>query len=53
LRPTACQARGNVREVWTTWEFCKLLDRKFIASKKGFDEWLRLAKTHEWIKTNE
>jgi hypothetical protein len=37
----------------TTWEFCQLLDRKFIGSKKGFSEWLRLARTHEWIKTDE
>jgi len=37
----------------TTWEFCQLLDRKFIRSKKGFAEWLKLAKTYEWIKTDE
>jgi len=37
----------------TTWEFCQLLDRKFISSKKGFSEWLELAKAHEWIKTDE
>ena len=37
----------------TTWEFCQLLDRKFIGSKKGFKEWLRLAKTNGWIKTDE
>jgi hypothetical protein len=35
-----------------TWEFCQLLDRKFISSKKGFDEWLELAKANEWIKAN-
>jgi hypothetical protein len=34
----------------TTWEFCQLLDRKYIASRKGFNEWLVLAKTHGWIK---
>lgn len=34
----------------TTWEFCQLLDQKFISSKKGFDEWLRLAKSCKWIK---
>lgn len=34
----------------TVWEFCKLLDKKFLASKKGFPEWLSLAKTNEWIK---
>jgi len=37
----------------TTWEFCQLLDRKFIASKKGFDEWLEFAKANDWIKTDE
>ena len=37
----------------TTWEFCQLLDRKFIGSKKGFEEWLELAKVNEWIKTDE
>lgn len=37
----------------TTWEFCQLLDRKFISSKKGFAEWLELAKAYEWIKTDE
>ena len=37
----------------TTWEFCQMLDRKFIGSKKGFSEWLELAKKHRWIKTDE
>jgi len=37
----------------TTWEFCQMIDRKFISSKKGFDEWLELAKKHEWIKIDE
>lgn len=36
----------------TTWEFCQLLDRKVIASKKGFDEWLSMAKTCGWIKND-
>jgi hypothetical protein len=34
----------------TTWEFCQLLDKKFIGSKKGFEGWLELAKANEWIK---
>jgi len=34
----------------TTWEFCKLLDKKFIASKKGFDQWLEYATQNKWIK---
>ena len=33
----------------TTWEFCQMLDSKYLASK-GFDEWLKLAYKHEWIK---
>ena len=37
----------------TTWEFCQLLDRKFINSRKGFDEWLTLAKQNKWIKTDD
>jgi hypothetical protein len=37
----------------TTWEFCRLLDKKFISSKKGFEEWLELATANEWIKTDE
>ena len=38
------------KEVRTTWEFCKLLDKKCIASRKGFKGWLRYAKQHGWIK---
>lgn len=34
----------------TTWEFCKLLDRKFMASKKGYEQWLAYAEQHGWIK---
>ncbi len=37
----------------TTWEFCQLLDRKFISSKKGFDQWYELAVNNGWIKTDE
>jgi hypothetical protein len=37
----------------TTWEFCQLLDRKVINSKKGFAGWLDMAKNNEWIKTDE
>lgn len=37
----------------TTWEFCELLDRKCIASKKGFDQWLAYAKQNEWIKNEQ
>lgn len=38
------------RELRNTWEFCQLLDKKCIASRKGFSEWLRYAKQNQWIK---
>lgn len=34
----------------STWEFCQLLDRKCIASKKGFSLWLGYARQNQWIK---
>jgi hypothetical protein len=35
----------------TAWEFCKLLDRKYLASsKRTFENWLELATKHQWIK---
>lgn len=34
----------------TTWEFCQLLDKKYIASK-GEVEWFKLANKNEWIKS--
>lgn len=34
----------------TTWEFCQLLDKKCIASKKGFDGWYDYALQNKWIK---
>jgi hypothetical protein len=37
----------------STWEFCQLLDKKFISSKKGFEEWFKMATDNGWIKTNE
>ena len=37
----------------TTWEFCKMLDKKFINSKKGYDEWYKMAVTQEWVKIDE
>ncbi len=33
------------------WEFCQMLDKKYMASKKGFAEWQKYAKQFEWIKT--
>lgn len=38
------------RQVRTTWEFCQLLDRKCIASKKKFNGWLEYAQQNKWIK---
>lgn len=37
----------------TTWEFCQLLDRKCIASKKGYEGWLAYARKYNWIKDDE
>lgn len=38
----------------TTWEFCQLLDRKYLnCSRKSFSSWLEMAKKFKWIKTNE
>lgn len=34
----------------TSWEFCQILDKKFIASKKGYDQWLEYAQQNDWIK---
>jgi hypothetical protein len=33
----------------TAWEFCQMLDTKYIKSK-GEAAWLKIAKKHEWIK---
>ncbi len=38
----------------TAWEFCQLLDRKYLnCSRKSFSSWLEMAKKYEWIKTDE
>ena len=35
-------------------EFCKLLDRKYLASsKRTIKDWYALAKKNRWIKENE
>lgn len=35
----------------TTWEFCQLLDEKYLSSsRKTFQDWLNLATRHGWIK---
>ncbi|WAR45611.1 hypothetical protein [Methylomonas rapida] len=38
----------------TTWEFCQLLDRKYLQSaRRSFDQWLVLANKNGWIKAND
>ncbi len=38
----------------STWEFCQLLDAKYLKSKKRtFDAWFVLAKKGQWIKTDD
>ncbi|HBT78269.1 MAG TPA: restriction endonuclease [Planctomycetaceae bacterium] len=38
----------------TVWEFCRLLDQKYLASsKRSMEEWYALAKKHEWIKDED
>lgn len=38
----------------TTWEFCQLLDKKYLQStQKSFDQWLILANKYGWIKPND
>lgn len=35
----------------TAWEFCQLLDSKFLSSsKRTFEDWLKLAQQYKWIK---
>lgn len=35
----------------TSWEFCKLLDKKYLSSsKRTFEDWLSLAKKQGWVK---
>lgn len=35
----------------TAWEFCQLLDSKYLASsRRSLEGWLRLAKKYSWIK---
>lgn len=38
----------------TTWEFCQLLDRKYLKSaRRSFEQWLELAIQNAWVKTND
>ena len=35
----------------TTWEFCQLLDKKYLkSSRRSEDDWYREARMHGWIK---
>jgi len=38
------------RQNRSVWEFCRMVDRKCIKSRTGFDGWYRYAKQYEWIK---
>lgn len=38
----------------TVWEFCQLLDKKYLASaRRNFGEWLLLATRNGWIKIDD
>jgi len=38
-------------EYRTTWEFCRLLDQKYLkSSRRSFDDWYREAIKNKWIK---
>ena len=38
----------------TAWEFCQLLDQKYLKSgRNGFEVWYKLASRFSWIKENE
>ena len=41
------------KEIRTTWEFCQLLDKKCIASKKGFEGWYSYALQNKWVKETD
>lgn len=39
------------QEERTTWEFCQLLDHKYLASsRRDINQWYREAEKHQWIK---
>lgn len=41
-------------EIRTVWEFCQLLDKKYLASgHRTFENWHSLAKKNNWIKEDE
>ena len=38
----------------TTWEFCQLLDQKYLQSdRRSFEQWLELANKNGWIKSDD
>jgi hypothetical protein len=38
----------------TTWDFCKLLDQKYLnSSRRSFKQWLVMARKSGWIKTDD
>jgi len=37
----------------TTWDFCQMIDEKFIKSHNGLKKWLESAIDNGWIKTDE
>ena len=38
----------------SVWEFCKLLDKKYLnSSRRTLEQWLAMAKKSEWIKTDD
>jgi hypothetical protein len=38
----------------TTWDFCRLLDRKYLqSSRRSFEQWLELAKKYGWVKEDD
>ena len=38
----------------TTWEFCQLLDRKYLqSSQRSYEQWLELAYKNKWVKSND
>ena len=35
----------------TAWEFCQMMDKKYLAStKRSYESWLELANKYAWIK---
>ena len=41
-------------EARTAWEFCQLLDQMYLRSgRRNYEQWLELAKKHEWIKADD